>query len=1498
MKKFSKLVGFIALVAMLATPVVAQRQIEILTRGTTAIRTGASSVLVSWRWLATDHDDVAFNVYRDGLLINASPLTTKTNILDNTAVNGTYVVKAIIGGVEQESSESVAVMANTYFDVALQIPPGGTTPSGEAYTYSANDASVGDVDGDGVYEIILKWDPSNAKDNSQSGYTGNVYIDAYKLNGTLLWRIDLGKNIRAGAHYTQFMVYDLDGDGKAEVACKTAPGTKGGNGSFLALGPAATDTDASDYRNTNGYILTGPEYLTIFNGATGVEMATVNYNPPRGTVSSWGDSYGNRVDRFLACVAYLDGERPSLVMCRGYYSRSTLAAWDWRNGTLSQRWFFDSNTSGNGGYFGQGNHNLSVADVDGDGKDEIIYGSCTIDDNGTGLYTTGLGHGDALHVTDHAPSRPGFEVFAPHEESGRGISFRDGKTGAIIWQKKALGDIGRGAAADIRADHHGSEFWASGMGMYNVKGEQIATGTPAINHLVWWDGDLLRELLDGVTISKYGSGSLLSASGCSSINGTKANPNLQVDLWGDWREEVIWRTTDNTKLRIFSTPYTSDFRFRTLMHDPTYRLGVAWQNVAYNQPPHVGFYLGNGMESPALQPVVQAELKWAGSNGFNWDDVSLNWKNNTSQTVPFANGASVLFTLSGNNSSPILLTGNVSPKSVAVMSPTNYEFGGAGSFSGDMQLIKAQSGRLTLTGNNAYTGNTSVSEGLLVNNGSLSQSPVFVTAKGGLSGTGSFGQNVSLKGGAMLYVGNYTTAGTTQFDSNVNLDGNAFVVFELSSDINSNNDLMAIGGNLEINGANTVVITKSDGQLANGDYLLATITGSIVGDLSNLKFEGLTGVTHSLSFTDGKLLLTVLNPRGAASVVWSGSVNSKMDLLSTTNWLNNSVADVLAPADNILFDNSGISSVDVTGELPLGTIVVNASQSYTFTGTGAISGSASLQKDGTGVLKLNGENTYTGPTVVNGGVLDVSFITSAGQPSPIGAASANAANLVVNGGKIRYSGGKADTNRGLTIGANGGELEISQGSTTLLLDGAITGGNLVKSGSGTLVLMGPNKNNDKLTITAGNVRLYSDDAAPAKTVSLEGGTLFCHENTSFNTMGWNIEVPSPKVGTINMDVRGYVTGSLSGGGTLNLRIPSNTLDLNGNWSAFTGTINVLNTSSGTGGCRFGNSLGWPNASVDIGSGINAYHISNTATKLGAVTGAGSLTGNHVWEIGSKNTNFSFGGQITAGSLYKVGTGRMTLTNANAYSGGTIIYDGYLIVSNTTGSATGVGGVSVRNGGNLAGTGTIGGSLTVQSGGIVLPGALSTIGTLNVGNNVSMQEGGVLNVDVDASNNTCDILNVVAHSVTLQNASLVVMRRSGSYQTGNSFKIINSPSINGTFASISPAQPADGLYWDLSELNTLGIVKITDVPTAVKPSALMSQVSVFPNPVADILTVSLPSVGGKVTVEVTDVNGRLVYSTISEGALNLEIPFAALNRGIYLLRVSDGKGVVVRKITKK
>lgn len=576
----------------------AARQAEKLSRGLVAVKV-SGGVFVSWRLLGTEELSISFNLYRSGTKVNSSPITNSTNYLDTAGTtSSTYTVRAVVNGVEQSDSPSASVWGNNYLDVPIQIPAGGTTPDGVSYTYSANDASIGDLDGDGEYEIVLKWDPSNSKDNSQSGYTGNVYLDAYKLNGTRLWRIDLGKNIRAGAHYTQFLVYDFNGDGKAEIVCKTADGTVDGTG--VTIGSAS-----ADYRNSNGYILSGPEYLTVFSGQTGKALTTIDYVPARGTVSSWGDSYGNRVDRFLAGVAYLDGVHPSIIMARGYYTRTVVVAYDWNGSSLTRKWTFDSSSSTNPGTTGQGNHSLSVADVDGDGKDEIIYGALTIDHTGAKLYNTELGHGDALHVGDLNPNRSGLEVFKVMENTSSpyGAAVWDAATGQILWGVYTGKDTGRGMSADINPNYPGEEVWASGgVGLYSITGTKISSSTPSINFGIWWDGDLLRELLDGVEIDKWNysnnsSYNLLTGSSVSSNNGTKATPSLQADLIGDWREEVIWRKSDNTALRIYTTTDITSYKIYTLMHDPVYRLSIAWQNVAYNQPPHTGFFLGNGMST-------------------------------------------------------------------------------------------------------------------------------------------------------------------------------------------------------------------------------------------------------------------------------------------------------------------------------------------------------------------------------------------------------------------------------------------------------------------------------------------------------------------------------------------------------------------------------------------------------------------------------------------------------------------------------------------------------------------------------------------------------------------------------------------------------------------------------------------------------------------------------------------------------------------------------------
>ncbi|HEY9433448.1 MAG TPA: carbohydrate-binding protein [Blastocatellia bacterium] len=615
----SKVLLAIGVVFFCASASFAQYQMEDLSRGVVAVRTGAAQAYVGWRLLGTEATaNIGFNVYRstDGgaaVKLNGSVITSSTNFVDNSATTSQstrYFVRAVVNGSEQADSASFTLPANAptqnYLRVPLQRPAGGTTPANESYTYSPGDASVGDLDGDGDYEIVLKWDPSNQKDNSQDGYTGNVFIDAYELNGTRLWRVDLGRNIRAGAHYTQFQVYDYDGDGKAEVVCKTADGTRSGTGQVIGNANA-------DLRNSAGRILTGPEFLTVFDGQTGAIRATANFEPARGSVSDWGDSYGNRCDRFLSGTAYLDGQRPSIIMGRGYYALSKIAAWDFRNGSLTLRWLFNSANVGSS-WEGRGAHSLSVADVDGNGSHEIIYGGMTINANGTGRYTTNFyAHGDALHVGDFLPSRAGLEIWMIHEGSaGPAATLRDANNGAIIFSKPNNCNCegpGRGVAGDVYAGNAGAEFWGAGEGMtnlFNSSGGNAGRNPGSVNFLVWWDGDFVRELLDSNHIDKYGTGGdtrLLTASGASSINGTKSTPNLSADILGDWREEVIFNEA-NTALRIYTTTTVANNRIYTLMHDPQYRVEIARQNTAYNQPPHPSFFLGNGMGAPPTPNIV------------------------------------------------------------------------------------------------------------------------------------------------------------------------------------------------------------------------------------------------------------------------------------------------------------------------------------------------------------------------------------------------------------------------------------------------------------------------------------------------------------------------------------------------------------------------------------------------------------------------------------------------------------------------------------------------------------------------------------------------------------------------------------------------------------------------------------------------------------------------------------------------------------------------------
>ena len=648
-------------------------QMEQLDRGLIAIPGSSGKCFVSWRLLGTDDENTTFEVLKNGNPIKSNIYQT-TSFMAAAGKDDVFQVATYQNGQKVDVTPEVKPWAQGYLRIPLNRPE-----KLDGKEYYPNDCSVGDVDGDGQYEIFLKWDPENSKDNANTGYSNPVIIDCYKLDGTQLWRVNLGINIRAGAHYTQFMVYDFDGDGKAEMICKTAPGSSDGEGKFVTEAATIDEiknaSNTVDYRNTGtvskglGHVLAGPEYLTVFNGMTGAAMHTIHYNPSRAgemnktsaypAKSFWNDDYGNRADRFLACVAFLDGpdQNPSAVMCRGYYTKAYIWAVDWDGTELKTKWLhasvsktqvdhYDSNftkttqtyssNTGKTPYsytaWGNGNHNISVADVDGDGCDEVCYGSATIDNDGKLLYAVGFGHGDAMHLADLDPDHPGYEIMDVHEEAyenkdagiGYGYDIHDARTGEVLSSGQRDRDTGRGLAADWDAEYRGCEFtFATQTSTYNCKGRSIYDTNPGMNFRIFWDGDAQEELLNDITISKWDKGNIstlsLAASRATgspaSCNSTKATPCLQADIFGDWREEVIlWNSTDASSINVYSSTYTTNYRVPTLMHDHVYRLGVAWQNVAYNQPPHLGYYLPDFIESfQGVEPtgIMEVQAKTA-----------------------------------------------------------------------------------------------------------------------------------------------------------------------------------------------------------------------------------------------------------------------------------------------------------------------------------------------------------------------------------------------------------------------------------------------------------------------------------------------------------------------------------------------------------------------------------------------------------------------------------------------------------------------------------------------------------------------------------------------------------------------------------------------------------------------------------------------------------------------------------------------------------------------
>jgi len=1417
-----------------------QRHLEKLGRGLMAVRANSTQVYVGWRLLSTDPDGVGFNLYRSasggaGVKLNSRPLTNTTDYLDggaNLSVSNAWYVRAISNGFELTPSAAGGLPANApirqYFPVPLHAVTGGAYPP-----YDLKFAWAGDFDGDGEYDFVV--------DRLSTTAGVNQYLQAYLRDGTLLWQMDMGYNstnqyshepgsaaisIGMGDCVT---VFDLDGNGKAEVVVRTARGVTVTNaaGARVAAITAANDTI---------------QYISVFEGMTGVELARATVPNP---YSSDGPLFGHMG------VMYCDGVQPSVVyegwnrVGSTYFNLNT-TTWDYRNGALTQRWTWNRGSQNAADF-----HQIRIADVDHDGKDELCQGAYVIDDNGQLLFTTGLVHGDRFHLSDLDPSRPGLETFAIQQDnpSMLGMVLYDSATGEMLkkWYQTGVGDVARGIAIDIDPNYKGCEMYSTMGGIYNCRGDLITATTLWAPEGIWWDADFLREFEDGAgsggynpVINKYNPithnadrlYSIYSDGGIYVVRqayGGRAA--FWGDLIGDWREELVLVASDYSQFRIYTTKLVATNRLVTLMHDPAYRCQATTKG--YYQANYPDFYLGQDMPPPVPMPFSDAQLVWRGDGTNLWDvGVTANWVTNwywstNLSPVVFHSGDTVLFDLTGSNHAAIRLAGALAPGGVAAYAPTDFTFSGDGSLSGAMKLTKAGKGRLALNTSNDFTGATLVAEGPLIVNGSLSASPV--TVRGGVWHDGRIGGNGFLGGGVRVeFAGGISpgngadSPGTLTISNGVVEAGGAVNCFDLSDDpsgATGTNDLLRVIGDLTLLGTNEFAVRLLGTNPPPGVYPLITYSGTFHGALSNQTISGLEGFPAILTNPPGQIALQVSPVRPPTTLTWAGGLNQNAwDLLTTSNWLNGAARDRFNPQDVVRFTDSGAANptVSLVGRLSAGGLVVDSASNYTFTGSGVLMGRGGLAKSNTGTLVIsNTAHTFTGPTLVAGGLLAVARLNEAGQPSSIGAAAAAATNLVLAGGTLRLLGDDAYTDRGITLSAGTNTLDIPSSTVQLTLVGQVTGaGKLAKTGPGLLLLNASNSFAGGTVLKAGRILLGSATANSrglgSGTVTLEGGTLSMSDVRASETAAWDLVVPTGASARLDVDGRSTLTGALTGGGTLTVYTPYVRTDFSGNWSSFTGLINV--TTSGTNSFRCKHSAGYPHARLNLASAHLSLQSRLSGTSIipiGELAGvAGSYlsapigsSGNDglpvVWQVGGLNTAATFAGNSYDDvGFIKVGAGAWTWTGANYHRGANTVSNGALLVMGNAAAATGV--FTVAAAGTLGGTGIIGGTTTVY--GTLSPGS-NAIGTITFTNHLTLAAGSATVVEINKDVRTHDLVSV--GGILKQGGTLRVTNLTGTLAPGDSFKLFNAGSYAGSFASMSlpPLPPGQG--WNTSQLPSSG-----------------------------------------------------------------------------------------------